>query len=96
MLWLGLSSYPREKFAELGWDSVMDRQLRVGISEFCGITDARVEFVHDSLAPAAPGRAAADAALARFLTGPADTQARPVPETTDAAHQPTRRGSNSS
>ncbi|WP_329403951.1 NAD(P)H oxidoreductase [Streptomyces melanogenes] len=72
MLWLGLSSYPREQFAELGWDAVMERQLRVGVSEFCGIKDASVEFVHDSLSVGPRGLAAADTALAAFLGAPAE------------------------
>ncbi|MCZ4120984.1 NAD(P)H oxidoreductase [Streptomyces sp. H39-S7] len=67
MLWLGLSSYPREHFTELGWDTVIDRQLRVGISEFCGIKDATVEFVHDSLSAGPLALTAADAALTTFL-----------------------------
>ncbi|MGW6914743.1 NAD(P)H oxidoreductase [Kitasatospora sp. NPDC054939] len=73
MLWLGLSSYSREQYAELGWSEVMDRQLRVGISEFCGIRDVSVAVVHDSLgagAGAGAGAAAvgaADAALDGFL-----------------------------
>ncbi|MFD9561789.1 NAD(P)H oxidoreductase [Streptomyces sp. NPDC059994] len=67
MLWLGLSSYPREQFAELGWDTLIERQLRVGVSEFCGIKDTSVEFVHDSLSVGSQGLAAADSALAAFL-----------------------------
>ncbi|MFD5919979.1 NAD(P)H oxidoreductase [Kitasatospora sp. NPDC058201] len=50
MLWLGLSSYPAAEFAELGWDVTVTRLLKAGISEFCGITDASVVLLHDSLA----------------------------------------------
>ncbi|MEU5429540.1 NAD(P)H oxidoreductase [Streptomyces olivoreticuli] len=70
MLWLGLSSYPREQFAELGWDTLIDRQLRVGISEFCGIEDASVAFVHDSLSAGPLAVTEADTALAAFLGAP--------------------------
>ncbi|MFJ4968007.1 NAD(P)H oxidoreductase [Streptomyces sp. NPDC088755] len=66
MLWLGLSSYSREQFAGAGWDVLIDRQLRVGISEFCGIKNASVEFVHDSLSADPRRLAEADAALASF------------------------------
>ncbi|KJY31471.1 NADPH oxidoreductase [Streptomyces sp. NRRL S-495] len=71
MLWTGLSSYSREQFAELGWDTLIDRQLRVGISEFCGITDASVALVHDSLGAGPAALAAADSALTAFLATPA-------------------------
>ncbi|MFC5030743.1 NAD(P)H oxidoreductase [Streptomyces sp. DSM 41987] len=71
MLWIGLSSYPREQFTERGWDSVIDRQPRLGISEFCGIKDATVEFVHDSLSAGPLALTAADAALTAFLGAPA-------------------------
>ncbi|WP_234386569.1 NAD(P)H oxidoreductase [Streptomyces sp. ERV7] len=74
MLWLGLSSYPRERFAELGWDTVIERQLQVGISEFCGIKDTAVEFIHGSLSIGPDGPTTADTALNAFLS----TSAEPV------------------
>ncbi len=70
MLWLGLSSYSREQFAQSGWDSLLDRQLRVGISEFCGIKDVSVELVHDSLSAGSQALADSDTALTRFLAPP--------------------------
>jgi NAD(P)H dehydrogenase (quinone) len=75
MRWLGLTGYGREHFTDGGWDELLDRQLRVGISQFCGIDDAVVRLVHGSV----PGRggdaadhvltvlAAADAALDDLL-----------------------------
>ncbi|GAA2429741.1 NAD(P)H oxidoreductase [Streptomyces macrosporus] len=49
MLWLGLVSYTHDQFTELGWDETVARVLREGISGFCGIDDASVHFVYDSL-----------------------------------------------
>ncbi|XKK41778.1 hypothetical protein HFP72_16800 [Nocardiopsis sp. ARC36] len=40
---------PSEEYAAHGFDTSLDIQLRVGISEFCGITGAAVHLVHDSL-----------------------------------------------
>ncbi|WP_219414609.1 NAD(P)H-dependent oxidoreductase [Pseudonocardia nigra] len=82
MRWLGLTGYGREHFAAGGWDALLDRQLRVGISRFCGIDDARVRLVHGTV-PAGDDSghvrgvlAAADAALDDLL---GDHAAEPVP-----------------
>ncbi|MBV6701630.1 NAD(P)H oxidoreductase [Kitasatospora aureofaciens] len=74
MLWLGLSSYSHEQFAQLGWDSLLDRQLRVGISEFCGIDDATVSLVHNSLSAGPQALTTADATLTDFLPPPPGTE----------------------
>ena len=63
MLWLALVSYEREQFLELGWDEVVGRLLRVGISQFCGIESARVHFVYDWLKVGAGALKEADVAL---------------------------------
>ncbi|ONI89929.1 hypothetical protein ALI22I_13430 [Saccharothrix sp. ALI-22-I] len=39
MRWIGLAGESRETFVA-GMEELMDRQLRVGLSNFCGITDA--------------------------------------------------------
>ncbi|MYV99561.1 NAD(P)H oxidoreductase [Streptomyces sp. SID3343] len=73
MQWIGLAGYSSEHFAEGGWDDLIDRRLRVGISNFCGIEDAHVHLVHDSVATGAHDDAlltSADLALTRFLTHP--------------------------
>ncbi|MGW5090227.1 NAD(P)H oxidoreductase [Streptomyces coelicoflavus] len=46
MLWLGLAGGPDADYAKAGLDSAMDVQLRVGVSEFCGIADASVHLLH--------------------------------------------------
>ncbi|MFF2812270.1 NAD(P)H oxidoreductase [Streptomyces sp. NPDC058000] len=71
--WIALAGYSREHFAEGGWDDLMDRQLRVGVSNFCGIEDARVHLVYDTVATGAHDGAllaSADDALSAFLTTP--------------------------
>ncbi|KAA5832860.1 NAD(P)H oxidoreductase [Saccharopolyspora hirsuta] len=47
MLWLGLAGGSREGYAEVGLAEMMDVQLRIGISNFCGIEDAELRLVHD-------------------------------------------------
>ncbi|WP_369688995.1 NAD(P)H-dependent oxidoreductase [Streptomyces sp. Wb2n-11] len=63
MLWLALAAYEEEAFTEAGWDELVGRQLRVGISEYCGIEDAEVHFVYDSLKAGADALKEADVAL---------------------------------
>ncbi|MFE9565624.1 NAD(P)H oxidoreductase [Streptomyces sp. NPDC006487] len=68
MVWIPLVSYPEAKFKELGWDEPVDRLLRVGISEYCGIGDAAVHFVYDSLSAGESALDEADAALAPVVS----------------------------
>ncbi|MER5216604.1 NAD(P)H oxidoreductase [Streptomyces sp. NPDC002838] len=46
MLWLGLAGGPDSDYAKAGLDAAMDIQLRVGVSEFCGIADSSVHLLH--------------------------------------------------
>ncbi|MFD1146147.1 NAD(P)H oxidoreductase [Saccharothrix hoggarensis] len=48
--WIGLAGESRETFAEHGLDDVLDRLLRVGVSNHCGVTDASVTVLHSTLA----------------------------------------------
>ncbi|MFI6285803.1 NAD(P)H oxidoreductase [Streptomyces sp. NPDC051018] len=48
MLWLGLAGYSGEAFAKKGMVEVVDRQLRVGISEFSGIDQVVVHLLYGS------------------------------------------------
>lgn len=61
MLWVGLAAGSAAHYATTGFDKAIDLQLRVGIAEFCGITDATVHLVYDTLAE--PQLAAVDEAL---------------------------------
>ncbi len=67
MLWLTTVSYTEADFTSLGWDRTVTHVLRTGISEYCGITDAAVHFVHDALHADESSLSAADEALAKFL-----------------------------
>ena len=49
MRWIGLAGETRETFVEHGMEQVLDRQLRVGVSNFCGIADASVTLLHGTL-----------------------------------------------
>ncbi|MER7171310.1 NAD(P)H oxidoreductase [Streptomyces mesophilus] len=67
MLWLTAVSYTEADFTSLGWDRTVTHVLRTGISEYCGITDAAVHFVHDSLNADEPTVNSAGEALTKFL-----------------------------
>lgn len=49
MLWLGLAGDAQENFVKDGMDELVDRQLRVGVSRFCGIEDAMVRIVYGTI-----------------------------------------------
>jgi hypothetical protein len=67
MLWISLVSYTGDQFAELGWDESVARTLRVGISGFCGIENAVVHFVYDSLNVGEAAFASVESALDAFV-----------------------------
>ncbi|MBC9718677.1 NAD(P)H oxidoreductase [Streptomyces sp. TRM66268-LWL] len=67
MLWLTTVSYTEADFTSLGWDRTVTRLLRTGISEYCGISDTTVHFVHDSLNADESSFKSADEALTAFL-----------------------------
>ncbi|MER6016451.1 NAD(P)H oxidoreductase [Streptomyces bluensis] len=75
ILWLGLAGGSRAAYAEQGLDEMIDRHLRVGISEFCGLKDIAVRLVYDTVSdrPVAATReavlAATDGIVAEFLDG---------------------------
>jgi putative NADPH-quinone reductase len=48
MLWLGLAGGAASHYAQDGLNTAMDVQLRVGVSEFCGIADSSVHLLHDT------------------------------------------------
>ncbi|TPQ18876.1 NAD(P)H oxidoreductase [Streptomyces sporangiiformans] len=68
MLWISLVSYTGDQFAELGWDESVARTLRVGISGFCGIENAAVHFVYDSLNVGEAAFASVEPALDAFVS----------------------------
>ncbi|MFI6440118.1 NAD(P)H oxidoreductase [Streptomyces sp. NPDC050759] len=48
MLWLGLAGGSAPEYEKAGLDTAMDVQLRVGISQYCGILDSTVHLVFDT------------------------------------------------
>ncbi|MFH8239028.1 MULTISPECIES: NAD(P)H oxidoreductase [unclassified Streptomyces] len=46
MLWLGLAGGTYEDYAKTGLATALDLQLRVGVSEFCGIAESSVTLLH--------------------------------------------------
>jgi putative NADPH-quinone reductase len=70
MLWLGLAGGASAGYAESGLAGAMDTQLRVGISNFCGIADAEFRLIHDTeTAEADEVLTETSAAAADFLLG---------------------------
>lgn len=46
MLWLALMGNPAREIEHLGLSTVLDAQLRVAVSEYCGIKDSSVRIVY--------------------------------------------------
>ncbi|MFD3660750.1 NAD(P)H oxidoreductase [Streptomyces sp. NPDC058659] len=46
MLWLALMGSPADEIERLGLSAVLDAQLRIGVSEYCGIKDSSVRIVY--------------------------------------------------
>ncbi|MGC9376795.1 NAD(P)H oxidoreductase [Streptomyces sp. MH13] len=77
MLWLGLAGGTDADYAQSGLGGALDLQLRVGVSEFCGITESSVRLLYgtelsgmpQAMRPARVGEVleAADAALDEHL-----------------------------
>ncbi len=53
-LMVALAGSPREDYEKRGFDNAMDIQLRVGIANYCGIAEARIEILYDTLNKDAP------------------------------------------
>ncbi|MFH8974652.1 NAD(P)H oxidoreductase [Streptomyces sp. NPDC017890] len=77
MLWLGLAGGTDGDYGRTGLAGALDLQLRVGVSEFCGVAESSVRLLHgtelsgvpQALRPARVGEVleAADAALDEHL-----------------------------
>ncbi|MEV0698129.1 NAD(P)H oxidoreductase [Saccharopolyspora sp. NPDC050389] len=68
MLWLGLAGGSGEAYEANGLTAMMDVQLRMGVSNFCGIADAELRLVHDvENAEAEQVLSGAEVAAAEFL-----------------------------
>ncbi|KUF17784.1 MULTISPECIES: NAD(P)H oxidoreductase [Streptomyces] len=73
MLWLGLVSYDEAQFAELGWEDVVTRVFRKGVSQFCGMRAERVvvRYVYEALSVGEGAFKVLDGALDEVTGSPA-------------------------
>ncbi|CAG7654899.1 NAD(P)H oxidoreductase [Paenibacillus allorhizosphaerae] len=49
LLWLGLAAAPKEHFEKRQYDKMMAQQLNVGMAEYVGISNSKVEILYDTL-----------------------------------------------
>jgi NAD(P)H dehydrogenase (quinone) len=54
ILMVALAGSPREDYEKRDFDKAMDVQLRIGITNYCGVADARIETFYDTLNKDAP------------------------------------------
>lgn len=47
--WVGLAGHSREKFQKRGYDRMMAHHLNIGIAEYCGVHDSRLELLYNTL-----------------------------------------------
>ncbi len=51
---VALGGSPHEDFTSGGYDKLLDRQMRLGLMEYCGIDDVKLEIITDTLNENAP------------------------------------------
>ncbi|KZE78618.1 NAD(P)H dehydrogenase [Paenibacillus elgii] len=49
VLWLGLAAAPKELFEKRQYDKMLSQHLNVGIANYCGISNSKVEILYDTL-----------------------------------------------
>lgn len=49
VLWMGLAGVTQEQMQKRNYDEAITRLLNVGIADYCGISDSRVEFLYETL-----------------------------------------------
>lgn len=47
--WIGLAGHPREQFRKRDYDQMIAHHLNVGIADYCGVQDSRVELLYNTL-----------------------------------------------
>lgn len=47
--WVGLAGHPREAFQKRGYDRMMAHHLNIGIAQYCGVRDSRLELLYNTL-----------------------------------------------
>ncbi|MCM3267848.1 NAD(P)H oxidoreductase [Paenibacillus elgii] len=49
VLWLGLAAAPKELFEKRQYDKMLSQHLNIGIANYCGISNSKVEILYDTL-----------------------------------------------
>jgi len=49
VLWLGLASAPKKHYEKWQYDKMITHHLNIGIADFCGISNSKVEILYDTL-----------------------------------------------
>ncbi|WP_248924758.1 NAD(P)H oxidoreductase [Paenibacillus hamazuiensis] len=49
VLWLGLAAAPAEHFEKRQYDKMMAQQLNIGMADYVGIRDSKLEILYDTL-----------------------------------------------
>lgn len=49
VLWLGLAAAPKEHFEKRQYDKMLSQQLNIGMANYCGISNSKVEILYDTL-----------------------------------------------
>ncbi|MDF2961450.1 MAG: ycaK [Paenibacillus sp.] len=49
VLWLGLAAAPKEHFEKRQYDKMLSQQLDIGMANYCGISNSKVEILYDTL-----------------------------------------------
>lgn len=47
--WIGLAGHSREKFQKRSYDQLMAHHLNIGIAQYCGVHDSKVELLYNTL-----------------------------------------------
>lgn len=49
VLWIGLAGVSKEQMEKRSYDKTLAHLLNVGIADYCGISDSKVEFLYETL-----------------------------------------------
>ncbi|MFD1955685.1 NAD(P)H oxidoreductase [Paenibacillus thailandensis] len=49
VLWLGLAAAPKEHFEKRQYDKMLSQLLNIGMADYCGISNSKVEIFYDTL-----------------------------------------------
>ncbi|UQZ37222.1 NAD(P)H dehydrogenase [Paenibacillus sp. PK3_47] len=49
VLWIGLAGVSEEQMKKRNYDTMISHLFNVGIADYCGVTDSKVEFLYETL-----------------------------------------------